>query len=49
MLRETRMPAVQVEALAPANEAEAAALQAPDTSTRVGRAIGEGVRRFFED
>ncbi len=49
MLRETRMPAVQVEALTPANEAAAAALQAPDTTTRVGRAIAEGVRRFFED
>jgi N-acetylmuramoyl-L-alanine amidase len=43
------MPAVQVEALAPANEAEAAALRGPDTTTRVGRAIAEGVRRFFED
>ena len=49
MLRETRMPAVQVEALAPANEAEAALLRAPDATTRVGRAIAEGVRRFFED
>ena len=49
MLRETRMPAVQVEALTPANEAEAAALRGPDTTTRVGRAIAEGVRRFFED
>lgn len=49
MLRETRMPAVQVEALTTANEAEAAALRGPDTATRVGRAIAEGVRRFFED
>ena len=49
MLRETRMPAVQVEALTPANEAQAAALRGPDTTTRVGRAIAEGVRRFFED
>jgi N-acetylmuramoyl-L-alanine amidase len=43
------MPAVQVEALTPADEASAAALRAPDTTTRVGRAIAEGVRRFFED
>jgi N-acetylmuramoyl-L-alanine amidase len=47
MLRETRMPAVQVEALPPG--ADATALRAPDTTTRVGRAIAEGVRRFFED
>jgi len=49
MLRETRMPAVQVEALPPGDGAGAAALRAPDTATRVGRAIAEGVRRFFED
>ncbi len=48
MLRETRMPAVQVEALVPANEAEAALLRAPDAVVGIGRAIGEGVRRFFE-
>jgi N-acetylmuramoyl-L-alanine amidase len=48
MLRETRMPAVQVEALVAANEAEAALLQAPDVVVGIGRAIGEGVRRFFE-
>ena len=49
MLRETRMPAVQVEALAASNEIEAAMLQAPDATARIGRAIAEGVRRFFED
>ena len=49
MLRETRMPAVQVEVFNPANEVEAAALRTPDATTRVGRAIAEGVRRFFED
>jgi N-acetylmuramoyl-L-alanine amidase len=48
MLRETKMPAVQVEALVPTNEAEAASLQAPDVVVGIGRAIGEGVRRFFE-
>jgi N-acetylmuramoyl-L-alanine amidase len=48
MLRETRMPAVQVEALVASNEAEAALLQAPDAVVGLGRAIGEGVRRFFE-
>jgi N-acetylmuramoyl-L-alanine amidase len=47
MLRETRMPAVQVEAMTLVHEA--AALRGPDTTTRVGRAIAEGVRRFFED
>ena len=49
MLRETRMPAVQVEALAASNEIEAALLRAPDATARIGRAIAEGVRRFFED
>ncbi|HJX06768.1 MAG TPA: peptidoglycan-binding protein [Actinomycetota bacterium] len=48
MLRETRMPAVQVEALVPSNETEAALLRAPDAVVGIGRAIGEGVRRFFE-
>jgi N-acetylmuramoyl-L-alanine amidase len=48
MLRETQMPAVQVEALVPTNEAEAALLEAPDVVVGIGRAIGEGVRRFFE-
>jgi N-acetylmuramoyl-L-alanine amidase len=48
MLRETRMPAVQVEALVATNEAEAALLQAPDVVVGLGRAIGEGVRRYFE-
>ncbi|MDP9185429.1 MAG: peptidoglycan-binding protein [Actinomycetota bacterium] len=48
MLRETRMPAVQVEALVATNAAEAALLQAPDVVVGLGRAIGEGVRRFFE-
>jgi N-acetylmuramoyl-L-alanine amidase len=49
LLRETQMPAVQVEALVAANEVEAEMLRAPDAITRIGRAIAEGVRRFFED
>ena len=49
MLRETRMPAVQVEALAASHELEAALLQAPGATARIGHAIAEGVRRFFED
>jgi N-acetylmuramoyl-L-alanine amidase len=49
LLRETQMPAVQVEALVASSEIESAMLRAPDTITRVGRAIAEGVRRFFED
>jgi N-acetylmuramoyl-L-alanine amidase len=48
MLRETKMPAVQVEALVPTNESEAALLEAPDVVVGFGRSIGEGVRRFFE-
>jgi N-acetylmuramoyl-L-alanine amidase len=48
MLRETKMPAVQVEALVPTNETEAALLDAPVAVVGIGRAIGEGVRRFFE-
>ena len=43
------MPAVQVEALVASNEVEAAMLRAPDAITRIGRAIAEAVRRFFED
>jgi N-acetylmuramoyl-L-alanine amidase len=49
LLRETQMPAVQIEALVASNRVEAAMLRAPDTITRIGRAIAEGVRRFFED
>jgi N-acetylmuramoyl-L-alanine amidase len=48
MLRETKMPAVQVEALVASNEIEAALLEAPDVVVGLGRAIGEGVRRYFE-
>ena len=48
MLRETRMPAVQVEALVASNEVEAALLEAPDVVVGLGRAIADGVRRYFE-
>jgi N-acetylmuramoyl-L-alanine amidase len=48
MLRETTMPAVQVEALDAANAAEAALLDAPEVVVGLGRAIAEGVRRYFE-
>jgi len=41
--------AVQVEALVASNETEADLLRAPDATARLGRAIAEGVRRFFED
>jgi N-acetylmuramoyl-L-alanine amidase len=49
MLRETQMPAVQVETLVASNQVEAAVLRTPDATARIGRAIAEGVRRFFED
>jgi N-acetylmuramoyl-L-alanine amidase len=42
------MPAVQVEALDAANAAEAALLDAPEVVVGLGRAIAEGVRRYFE-
>jgi N-acetylmuramoyl-L-alanine amidase len=48
MLRETGMPTVQLEALDATNAAEAALLDAPDVVVGVGRAIAEGVRRYFE-
>ena len=48
ILRETQMPAVQVEALAAPNEIEAA-MPTPDAIARLGHAIARGVRRFFED
>jgi N-acetylmuramoyl-L-alanine amidase len=48
LLRETQMPAVQVEAVSPSDEPGAAILRAPDATVRIGRAMAEGVRRFFE-
>lgn len=47
LLRETRMPAVQIEPLFVTNEREAAMIAEPAFATRVGRAVASGVRRFF--
>ncbi len=47
MLRETRMPAVQVEPVFATNAVEAALLADPAFADRVGRAVATGVRRFF--
>jgi len=47
MLRETRMPAVQVEPIVVTNETEAALLADPRFPARVGRAVAAGVARFF--
>ena len=47
MLRETRMPAVQVEPAFITNEAEAAQLADPAHRDRVAAAIASGIRRFF--
>ncbi|MGH2630870.1 MAG: N-acetylmuramoyl-L-alanine amidase [Actinomycetota bacterium] len=49
MLRETRMPAVQVEPAFATNEREAAMTADPAFATTVGRAIAAGVRRYFRD
>jgi N-acetylmuramoyl-L-alanine amidase len=49
ILRETEMPAVQIEALVASNDLDAAILRGPDAITRIGRAIAEAVRRFFEE
>jgi N-acetylmuramoyl-L-alanine amidase len=46
-LRETRMPAVQVEPLTGVGEREQEILQDPELPARVGRAVAAGVRRFF--
>lgn len=49
MLRETRMPAVQVEPAFVTNEREAALIVDPAFAERVGRAVADGVKRFFAD
>ncbi|HEY6567279.1 MAG TPA: peptidoglycan-binding protein [Actinomycetota bacterium] len=49
MLRETRMPAVQVEPAFITNEVEAAQLGDPAHRDRIGRAISQGVHRFFSE
>jgi N-acetylmuramoyl-L-alanine amidase len=46
-LRETRMPAVQVEAVTGTSERDAAILADPELPARVGRAVAAGVRRYF--
>jgi len=47
MLRDTRMPAVQIEPFVVANELEAARLEDPATVELVASAVAAGVRRFF--
>jgi N-acetylmuramoyl-L-alanine amidase len=47
ILRETRMPAVQIEPVFETNEVELAGLGNPATTAAIGRAIAAGVRRFF--
>lgn len=49
MLRETRMPAVQIEPLFLTNRHEAASLGDPEFTRRVGRAVARGVRRFYRE
>ena len=49
MLRETRMPAVQVEPLHLTNDREAAMILEPSLPARVGRAVAAGTRRWFRD
>jgi N-acetylmuramoyl-L-alanine amidase len=46
-LRETRMPAVQVEPLTGTGELEKKMLRDPDLPSRVARAVAAGVGRFF--
>jgi N-acetylmuramoyl-L-alanine amidase len=47
MLRETRMPAVQVEPVFLTNQSDTALSQGPDFVDRVGRATARGLQRFF--
>lgn len=49
MLRETRMPAVQIEPLFLTNRREAEVIAGAAFATRVGRAVAVGVRRFFRE
>ena len=46
-LRETRMPAVQVEPLTGTGDREVEMMRDPDLPTHVARAVAAGVRRFF--
>ena len=47
VLRETRMPAVQIEPVFETNEAELARLGDPAITAAIGRAVAAGVRRYF--
>jgi N-acetylmuramoyl-L-alanine amidase len=47
MLRETRMPAVQVESLHATNPREREMLADPQAAKRIGRAVAAGTRRWF--
>jgi len=49
MLRETRMPAIQVEPLFATNTREAALIADPRFARRVGAAVASGVGRFFHE
>jgi N-acetylmuramoyl-L-alanine amidase len=49
MLRETRMPAVQVEPAFITNEREAARIDDPAFTAGVGRAVTAGIKRFYAD
>jgi N-acetylmuramoyl-L-alanine amidase len=48
-LRETRMPAVQVEPITGGGARERELRARPDLASKVGRAVAAGVRRFFAD
>jgi N-acetylmuramoyl-L-alanine amidase len=47
MLRETRMPAIQIEPLFVSNSREAEVIGEPDFPDRLARAVAAGVARFF--
>jgi N-acetylmuramoyl-L-alanine amidase len=47
MLRETRMPAVQIEPLVTSNDVEASVIGDDGFAPRVARAVAGGARRFF--
>jgi N-acetylmuramoyl-L-alanine amidase len=49
MLRETRMPAVQVEPAFITNTREAASIADPAFAELVGRAVASGIKRFYAD
>lgn len=49
LLRETRMPTVQIEPVSATNRWEAASLADPAFPGNVGRAVARGVRRFYRD